>query len=130
MISNAYGKDAFSRSQVFEWHTRFREGRQDVHDDQRSGRQSTSHSDTNVQKVGDLPDSDRRFGIRAIAEGVRLDKNVVYKSLTEDMSMRKICAQHVPKHLTGEQKERRLPVANEMLDRQQIDPELLERVIA
>ncbi|EFN88939.1 Putative uncharacterized protein FLJ37770, partial [Harpegnathos saltator] len=36
MLKNAYGDNYLSQIQVFEWHRRFREGREDVDDDKRS----------------------------------------------------------------------------------------------
>ena len=77
MINEVYGEDALSRTQVLQWHKNFREGRDDVHDEQRAGRPSTSHTDPNVQKVRDALNSDRRLSIRAIAEEVGIDKMTV-----------------------------------------------------
>lgn len=119
MIQEAYGEDALSRTQVFQWHQNFREGRDDVHDEQRAGRPSTSHTDTNVQKVRVVLNSDRRLSIRAIADEVRIDKMTVHNIIHNDLGMRKICAKLVPKHLTDDQKERRVAVASEILDRLQ-----------
>ena len=51
MIQKAYGKDALSKAQVFRWHKVFREGREDVEDEERVGRPSTSHTSDNVAKV-------------------------------------------------------------------------------
>jgi hypothetical protein len=33
MLTEAYGADAMKKSSVFEWHKRFKEGREDVKDD-------------------------------------------------------------------------------------------------
>jgi hypothetical protein len=38
MLTEAYGADAMKMLSVFEWHKRFHEGREDVKDDERSGR--------------------------------------------------------------------------------------------
>jgi len=100
MIQEAYGEDALSRTQVFQWHKNFREGRDDVHDKQRVGPPSTSHTDTNVQKVRDVLNSDRRLSIRAIADEVGIDKMTVHNIIKNDLGMRKICAKLV----------RRLPI--------------------
>jgi len=51
MIQKAYGKDALSKAQVFRWHKSFREGREDVEDEQRIGRPSTSYTSDNAAKV-------------------------------------------------------------------------------
>jgi AAA+ superfamily predicted ATPase len=58
MIQKAYGKDAVSKSQVFKWHKAFREGREDVEDEQHLGHPSTSHTSDNVAKMKAVLDSD------------------------------------------------------------------------
>lgn len=51
MLQEVYGDEAMSRSRVFEWYKRFKEGREDVEDDSRSGRPSTSRTADNVERV-------------------------------------------------------------------------------
>jgi len=41
-LQRAYGKHSLSRSQVFRWHKSFLEGREQVEDEPRAGRPSTS----------------------------------------------------------------------------------------
>lgn len=45
MVQQAFGDSAMSRSKVFEWHKRFKEGRTLLEDDPRHGRPSTSITD-------------------------------------------------------------------------------------
>ena len=42
MIQKAYDDATLSRTTIFEWHERCREGRESVKDDERSGRPTTS----------------------------------------------------------------------------------------
>jgi hypothetical protein len=37
MLTEAYGTDAMKKSSVFDWHKRFKEGREDVKDNGRTG---------------------------------------------------------------------------------------------
>jgi hypothetical protein len=60
MIQKAYGKDALSKAQVFRWHKAFREGREDVEDEQRVG----SHTSDNVAKVKAVLDSDQLLSVK------------------------------------------------------------------
>jgi len=48
LINKAYGSAAMSRANVYRWYARFRDGREDVKDDARSGRPSTERTDENV----------------------------------------------------------------------------------
>ena len=45
LLQEVYGDDMMSRTHLFEGHRRFKEGREEVEDDHRSGRPSTSRMD-------------------------------------------------------------------------------------
>jgi transposase len=51
MLQTAYGDEALSRSSVFEWFKRFKDGREDLQVDQRSGRPSTSRNADTIANV-------------------------------------------------------------------------------
>jgi transposase len=61
MIQEAYGDSALSYSQVSRWLKLFKNGREEVEDDPRSGRPSTSKSDKNVFRVCDLLNTNRQI---------------------------------------------------------------------
>jgi hypothetical protein len=48
MLTEAYSADAMKNLSVFEWHKKFKEGREDVKDDGRTGRPKTHQTDENV----------------------------------------------------------------------------------
>ncbi|EGI66262.1 FLJ37770-like protein [Acromyrmex echinatior] len=99
-----------SRARVFEWFKRFQDSREDVEDDSRPGRPSTSKTDDNIETIGNLIRSDRRLSIRAIDETVGcgwIDKECVRQILHNNFNMKKVCAKMVPKILTFEQQEAR-----------------------
>lgn len=129
LLKRVYGDDCLSRTTVFEWYKRFQDGREDVKDDARPGRPTTSSTDENIEKIGKLVRSDRRLSIRAIAETVGIDKECVRQILHENLNMRKVCAKMVPKNLTEEQKQTRVDVCADTLEAIENDPTLLERVI-
>ncbi|GFX36335.1 FLJ37770-like protein [Trichonephila clavipes] len=103
--------------------------RQDVEDDSRPVRPSTSKTDENVEKVASLIRSDCRLSIRAIAETVNIDKECVRQILHDNLNMQKVCAKMVPKILTFEQQATRKNVCTDNLDAIKNDPNLLEKVI-
>jgi transposase len=47
MLTKVYGADVTKKSSVFEWHKRFKEGLEDVKDDERTGRPKTHRTDEN-----------------------------------------------------------------------------------
>jgi len=69
----AYGEYAMKKSSVFEGHRWFKEGREDVQDDPRSGQPKTQGTDANVDRVRTLVNSNRRLGVRVIAEGLNMN---------------------------------------------------------
>ena len=110
MLQKVYGDETLSRSHVFEWHKQFKEGREDVEDDSRSGRPSSSRTADNVERVKQMVRGDCRLTVRMIADELEINRDSVWKIITVDLGMRKICAKMVPKLLDDDQKERRAEV--------------------
>ena len=77
LLTVAYGEYVMKKSSVFEWHTRFEEGREDVQDDPRSGGPKTQSTDANVDRVRTSVPSDRRLGVRVIAEELNMNRETV-----------------------------------------------------
>jgi hypothetical protein len=46
LIIEGYGDNSLSRTRVFEWYTRFRDGSENLEYDERSGRPTASRSNT------------------------------------------------------------------------------------
>jgi hypothetical protein len=90
-LTVAYDEYATKGSSVFEWHRLFKEGR-DVQDDPRSGQHKTQRTDANVGRVRTLVLSDRRVGVRVIAEELNMNGETVQQIVKEDLGMRKISA--------------------------------------
>ena len=77
LLQEVYGNDTMSRTRLFEWHRRFKEGREEVEDDQRSGMPSTSRTDENVERVRQKVRSDRRLTVRMIADELGMNSERV-----------------------------------------------------
>ena len=60
----------------------------------------------------------RRLTVGSIVEQVNIDGETVRKILTEDLDMRKVCVKMVPKELTEEQKQKRVTICQDLLERQ------------
>jgi len=54
MVNFAYRDQALSRSNVFRWYGRFRDGREDTEDDPRNSRPTGCRNENNVEKISQL----------------------------------------------------------------------------
>ncbi|PNF30316.1 hypothetical protein B7P43_G15022 [Cryptotermes secundus] len=74
LLTEVYGDQCLSRTQVFEWFKKFMEGRKNVGNDPKSGRPPTAKTPENVEKVARIVRRDRRLSIRAISELTNINK--------------------------------------------------------
>ena len=98
-----------------------------MEDDLRSGRPSTSRTDENVERMRQKVRSDRRLTVRMIADELGMNSKRVWRTITEDLGMRKICAKMVARLLNERQKERRVQVCQDILEQLETEPNLLKR---
>ena len=129
MLQAAFGESCLSRSNTFEWYSRFKSGRRSFEDDPRPGRPSTSHTEVTVASVREIIRANRRLNIREVAEEVRIAFGTCQKILTEDLRMRRVTAKFVPCLLTAEQKDDRVSICTDLRDRAQNNPNFMSSVI-
>jgi transposase len=108
MLQNVYGDEALSRSSIFGWFKRFKDGRDDLQDDPRSGSPSTSRNADTIANVREMVTRDLRLILRMMLDELEINKETILQILHEDLRKRMICAKFVPHSLTDEQKQRRL----------------------
>ena len=104
-----------SKTRVYESYKRFQDGREDVKDDERPGRPSTSTTDENVEKVKEMVMNDRRITIREVADDGGISIGSCHEFLSNVLGMTRRAAKFVPKLLNFQQKQRRMEVAQESL---------------
>ena len=129
MLEKAYGEDSLSRAQVFRWHKTFKEGRENVEDEERSGRPTTACTSDNAERVKAVLNSDRRLSVRLIADKSNLPKSIVHEIIATELNMRKVCAKLVPKVLTDDQKQNRILISRDLLGRVENEPDFMQRII-
>jgi hypothetical protein len=105
-----------SRTQCYEWYQRFKSGRTSVEDDPKSGRHFVIREN-------------RRLTVREVSEEVGICKRSCHTILTEKLKMHRVAAEFVPRLLTEEQKQNRITVSQELLDRSNTDENFLKNVI-
>jgi histone-lysine N-methyltransferase SETMAR len=85
LIQKAYSDAALSQTTIFEWHKRFREGRESVKDDERSGWPTTSQTDDNITAVNKMVKENRKVMSRLIADTLGIPKTLALQILREDL---------------------------------------------
>ncbi|XP_011069097.1 PREDICTED: putative uncharacterized protein FLJ37770 [Acromyrmex echinatior] len=105
----------------------FSEGREDVNDEERAGRPSTS-TDENIDEVKKIVLANRRITVREVAEDLNISIGSCHSIFTNDLVMRRV-AKFVPKLLNFDQKQHRINIAKELLDSVRDDPNVLQKII-
>ncbi|KAG5342640.1 SETMR methyltransferase, partial [Acromyrmex charruanus] len=129
MLTVAYGEATLDRSNVYRWYKMFSEGREDVNDEERAGRPSTSTTDENIDEVKKIVLANRRITVREVAEDLNISIGSCHSIFTNDLGMRRVVAKFVPKLPNFDQKQHRINIAKELLDSVRDDPNVLQRVI-
>lgn len=99
MLTVAFGESTMSRTQVQLWYNRFKDGREDVNDDARPGRPSTSKTDENIEAVKKMILDNRRITIREVADDVGISFGSCQAIFTDVLGMKRAAAKIVPKLL-------------------------------
>jgi hypothetical protein len=79
VLSKDYGGEAKKKSGVFEWHKRFKEGRENVEDDETDCNPRCHKTGENFEQVWNLVHSDRGLIIRTTAVQPNLHNNKLNK---------------------------------------------------
>ena len=83
----AFGQSTMSRTQVQSWYNRFKEDREDVNDNGRFGRPSTSTTNENLEAVKEMILNNRRITIREVAYDVFISIGSRQAIFTDDLGM-------------------------------------------
>ncbi len=78
LLKTTYKMNVMSHASVFCWFNSFASGREDVHDEQRSGRPSTITTDENIGRVRLALMQDRKTSCREVAEQLSIPKTRVH----------------------------------------------------
>ena len=101
---------------VYMWYKRFEEGKENIKDDQRSGRPSVVTS-SHIAAVKQLLDNDRRITIRDILAKTDYSYGTVSGIIHNQLNMRRYCARWIPKMLNTGRKRLRVECCEQLLKR-------------
>jgi len=128
-LKKVYGDECLSCTQVLEWFKRFGKGREDIGDDQCPSPPSTSKTDADLKKIGEIVRQNLRLSIRAVAELINVDKETVRQILHNSFNMIKVCSKKVLRLFTPERKEIRMNIRADILQNVENDPNILENIL-
>ena len=128
MLKVAYGECTVSQKSVYKSYKLFTEGREEVIDDARPGRPSTSTTNENTEAVKKIVIENRRITIREVAEDVGISVDSCHAIFSDILGRKRVAAKFVLKLLNFNQKTRRMAIAQEMLNDVNDDPDLLKKV--
>ena len=116
--SDCFGPSCMNRASVFEWHKRFKEGRESLRDDGRCGRSKEVRTLGLIGQIKNFIDKDHRVSIETI--GAQFDVSV--GTVHTIICTHKICVKFVPRVFREDQKERRCHDSQEMVELINLDP--------
>ena len=96
-----------SRSLVFKWHKRFKDGRKSILDDKGRGRRLII-GPALVTSVEQFVNQDRRVTIRKIAAEMGMSYGSAWTVLRDHLEMTRVCTRWVPRLLKDNEKESRV----------------------
>ena len=129
ILLTAFGVSCMNRASVFEWHKRFKEGREPVKDDEKCGRSKDVRTPELIGQKKNFIDKDSRVSIETISAQFDVSVGNVHTIIREELKMRKICAKIVPKAFREDQKERRCHDSREMVELINSDPAVLHALV-
>ena len=129
MLQPAFGASCMNRAWVFEWHKRFKEGRESVRDDEGCGRSKEVRTLELNGQIKNFMDKDRRVSIETISAQFEVSLGTVHTIIREELKMRKICATFVPRVLREDQKERRCHDSRERVELINSDSAVLDALV-
>ena len=129
ILQTAFRLSCMNWASVFEWPTRFKEGKESVRDDERCGRSKEARTPKLIGQIKNFMDKDRCVSIKTINAQFDISVGTVHTIIHEELKMRKICAKFVPRVLREDQKERRCHDSREMVELINSDPAVLDALV-
>ena len=130
-LVEALGAFAPSIQTVRKWVAAIKEGREDVQDEQRSGRPVSASNAENVEKTEQAVAVDRRRTCEDLAEDVGVSVGTMHHILTDVLQKTKVFSKWVPHLLSDKQKAARVQSSRENLrrSRSRREPDFLDRIV-
>lgn len=106
-MQQVYGDSSPCREVVYDWFKRFKEGRQQLEDDPREGRPSSSKTQENLQLLSNLLEQNRLKTVDEVTNDLGISQGTLFAILTENLVLSKLPGRWVPEALREDQLNRR-----------------------
>ncbi|CAF5091396.1 unnamed protein product, partial [Rotaria sp. Silwood1] len=116
-LREALGPDAPSYPMVRKWAKRFREGREDVSNDPRSGRPISVLTDEKIERVRQVIEDDPHSTYDDITIETDLSRGTIERIIHDCLKIRKVISSSVAHKLTDEQKQERFRICRQSLEK-------------
>ena len=120
-LQRVYGDSSPSRTTVYDWIKRFKDGREQLEDDPRRGRPCTAKNEKNIKLVQDLVQQDCRITLDEIVNEVGISRGSAFSILSGDLGLSKLLTRWVPKELREDQMLQRADLSFALLTRIEAD---------
>ena len=128
MLQTAFGASCMNRASVFEWHKRFKVGKESVRYDERCGRSKEVRTPELIGQVKNFMDKDHCVSIETISAQFDVSVGTVHTIIHEKLKIQ-ICTKFVPRVFREDQKERRCHNSREMVELINSDPTVLDALV-
>ena len=91
MVQQAYKDQALGKTQVFEWHKRFKGGHEDLEDSPRPGRPVTAKTEVNINTIESIV-REGRITIAKVADIMHLSVGTVDDIIRNNLGYRRVAA--------------------------------------
>ena len=122
MLQTAFWPSCMNRASVFEWHKRFKEGRESVRDDERCGRSKEVRTPELIGQIKNFMDKDRCVSIETISAQFDVSVGILHTIIHEELKF-------ISRALREDQKERRCHDSREMVELINLDPTVFDAVV-
>ena len=129
-LQKVYGNGALKYATVCKWVRGFNDGHESIENDPKVGRPVSVLTEKNVATVKTLIEEDARYTVQEIEKLSGIHLSSVLKILRERLGLRKVCVCLVPHLLTDEQKQSRVRLASQVIEKyDKGDPCRLEEIV-
>ncbi|UYV64391.1 tag-180 [Cordylochernes scorpioides] len=133
-LVSVYGEGCMSIQMVRRWRSWFLEGRQNVHDDERSGRPVTATDNAAVAAIRNVVEADRRVTIDEIMirllPGIEIGRSSIGTIMLDVLDFCKVCARWATRLVSENHKQQRMEAARAFLEMHQRDgDQLFSRIV-